>query len=160
MVCTIISSGEELHLRNKNEYEKPYPMIKGKLQELIWGLYCQGYDTFCLNCDYGVPLWAAEFICLQKAAGNPITLNIFMPYEEQAAGWVESQRNRYFSIHEKADDVVLVSTQFHPECYRKADERMMDESDLLVICGNTGSMPETAQYAGQQNVPVKYHPVL
>ena len=87
-------------------------------------------------------------------------MNIFMPYEEQAAGWVESQRHRYFIIHEKADDVVLVSTQFHPECYQEADEQMVDESDLLVICGNTGSIPEIAQYAGQQNVPVKYYPVL
>lgn len=160
MTCTIISSGEELQLDNKNEYEKPYPMMKSKLQDLIWGLYRQGYDTFCLNCEYGIPLWAAEFICLQKAAGNPITLNIFTPYEEQSVKWVESQRDRYFKIHAMADDVVLVNTQFHSECYQEANEQMVDESDLLVICGSEGSLPEIVQYAKQQSVQVCYLPML
>lgn len=160
MTCTIISSGEELQLDNKNEYEMPYPLIKDKLQDLIWGLYRQGYDTFCLNCEYGIPLWAAEFIGLQKAAGNSITLNIFTPYEEQAVGWVESQRDRYFNIHTMADDVVLVNTQFHPECYQETNERMVDESDVLIICGSTSSMPETAQYAKEQGVQVYYCPVI
>ena len=35
MICTIISAGKELHLKNKNEYKKPYPMMKVKLQEPI-----------------------------------------------------------------------------------------------------------------------------
>ncbi|MCM1363325.1 MAG: DUF1273 domain-containing protein, partial [Clostridiales bacterium] len=111
MVCTIISAGDELLLRNKNEYEMPYPIIKDKLQGLIWGLFRQEYDTFCLNCEYGIPLWSAEFICLQKAAGNPITLNLFTPYEEQSVEWVESQRNRYFNVHALSDDSILVNTQ-------------------------------------------------
>lgn len=46
MTCTIISTGEELLAENKNENEPPNPMMKGKLRELIWGLYCQGYDSF------------------------------------------------------------------------------------------------------------------
>lgn len=159
MVCTIISAGDELCLRNKNEYEKPYPMIKDKLQDMIWGLYCKGYDTFCVNCEYGVPLWAAEFICLQKAT-NSIKLKIYSPYEEQSVEWVESHRVRFFNVHALSDDSILVNTRYTPTCYQEANERMVDESDLLIICGNKESMQEVAEYAKQQDVQVVYYPVL
>ena len=55
-VCTIISTGEEIMQNCKNEYEPPLADIKGKLREIIWGLYCNGYDSFYLNCEYGIPL--------------------------------------------------------------------------------------------------------
>ena len=160
MVCTIISAGDELLLRNKNEYEKPYPMIKDKLQDMIWGLYRKGYDTFCMNCEYGIPLWSAEFICLQKAAGNPIMLNLFTPYEEQSVEWVESHRVRFFNVHALSDESILVNTQYTSDSYQEANERMVDESDLLIICGKKGSMPEIEKYATQQSVQVYYYPVL
>lgn len=83
MTCTIISAGEELLLDNKNEHEPPYPMIKEKLRELIWELYCKGYHCFYVNCEYGVPLWTAEIIAALKMY-NDITLNIVLPYEEQS----------------------------------------------------------------------------
>lgn len=87
-------------------------------------------------------------------------LNIFIPYEEQTVMWVESQREWYFKMHAIADDVVMINTQFHPECYQETNERMIDESDLLIICESTGSMPDIAQYANQKNVQVYYCPVL
>ena len=57
MICTITSTGEEILQGYKNEYEPPLADIKGKLREIIWSLYCNGYDSFYLNCEYGIPLW-------------------------------------------------------------------------------------------------------
>ena len=132
MTCTIISTGEELLAENKNESESPYLMIKAKIHKLIWELYCQGYDNFYVNCEYGIPLWAAEFITALKLY-NEITLNIVIPYEEQSVKWTEEYRDRYFRIHEKADHVILVNTKYHSECYNEATQIMVNESDLLII---------------------------
>ena len=97
MTCTIISTGEELNLICKNENELPYPEIKAKLREKIWELYCKGYDSFWINCEYGVPLWCGEIITA-LAMYNDIELNIAMPYEEQSTNWVEGHRERFFGF--------------------------------------------------------------
>ena len=81
MTCTIISTGDELNIACKNENELPYPEIKAKLREKIWELYCKGYDSFWINCEYDVQLWCGEIISA-LAMYNDIELNIAMPYEE------------------------------------------------------------------------------
>lgn len=80
MICTIVSTGEELNILCKNEKETPYPEIKSKLREKIWELYCRGYNSFFMNCEYGVPLWCAEIVSAMKIY-NDIELHIAMPYD-------------------------------------------------------------------------------
>lgn len=82
MICTIISDGSELDRNCRNEKEKPYPEIKGRLRETIWKLFCEGYTEFYVNCEYGIPLWTAEIITALKLY-NDIVLNIVVPFEEQ-----------------------------------------------------------------------------
>lgn len=134
MICTIISTGEELNLVCKNEKELPYPEIKEKLRDKIWELYCRGYDRFWVNCEYGVPLWCAEIIVALRMY-NDIELHIAMPYEEQSTNWVEEFRDRFFDLHAQADSVEIVSNQYDEDCYDLADEYMADNSELLLIVG-------------------------
>ena len=108
MTCTIISTGDELNIACKNENELPYPEIKAKLREKILELYCKGYDSFWINCEYGVPLWCGEIISA-LAMYNNIELNIAMPYEEQSTNWVEEHRDRFFKIHAESDNVDIIS---------------------------------------------------
>lgn len=159
MTCTIISSGDEFRTLCKNESEMPFYGIKLKLHAFIWDLYCKGYDEFYLNCDYGIPLWTAEFI-LSLKENNPISLHIMIPYEEQTTNWPEMLRNRYFYIHAKSDSVTLVNTKYYPFCYQITDKRMIDESDMLVICGNKGSVLSAEAYAKKFGVRIAYMTVL
>lgn len=138
MTCTIISTGEELNLVCKNENELPYPEIKVKLREKIWELYCKGYDSFWINCEYGVPLWCGEIISA-LAMYNDIELNIAMPYEEQSTNWVNEHRERFFDIHAESDHVELISNNYTDDCYELADEHMIDNSDLLLVIGITSN---------------------
>ena len=135
MTCTIISTGEELNLVCKNENELPYPEIKAKLREKIWELYCKGYDSFWINCEYGVPLWCGEIISA-LAMYNDIELNIAMPYEEQPTNWVEEHRDCFSKIHAESDNVDIISHQYTDNCYELAYEHMIDNSDLLLIIGS------------------------
>ena len=158
MTCTVISTGEELNLTCKNENEPPYPEIKAKLREKIWNLYCKGYDSFWLNCEYGVPLWCGEIITA-LAMYNDIELNIAMPYEEQSTNWVEEHRDRFFAVHADSDHVELISNQYTEDCYEMADEYMIDESDLVVIVGSPDQNNSLMKYAESTGVKVEYFPL-
>lgn len=155
MVCTIVSGGSELSPNIQNENASPYLEIKQRLREIIWELYCGGYDTFWLNCEYGVPLWAAEIICALKLY-NDIELNIAMPYEEQAARLCEEYRDRYFTVHSKSDRVVIVNTQYHNGCYGEADETMTAEADLLAVFGEKGSCAFAESCAKKNKIKIMY----
>lgn len=161
MVCTLTSTGEELMQDCKNEQEPPLTDIKAKLREIIWGLYCNGYDSFYLNCEYGIPLWAAEIICALKKYNN-IELNIVMPYENQSKDWYEDQRDGYFIIHNLADDVYMLEKQYYEGCYNDTDECMIDQSDLLLVLGykNSGDFLHSIKYAKENDVECMYLKIL
>ena len=153
MTCTIISNGFEKYLICKNEYEKPYPEMKRILRETIWDAYCNGYTDFYVNCEYGIPLWAAEIVCALKLY-NTINLHIVTPYEEQATNWTEEQRDRYYSIFGKSDSDVMVCTRYQEDCYYIADETMIDKSDLVLVFG-TNKVCYAEMYAKNMGVEVK-----
>lgn len=152
MTCTIVTNGEELYLKCKNEHEKPCLTIKAKLLHTVWSLYCEGYDVFYLNCEYGIPLWAAEIICALKMY-NPVKLNIVTPYEEQSVNWCEEYRERYFKVHFHADSVHMTKKQFSNECYNKADCYMIDRSDMLFVFGRNNL--HSMGYARSQGVDIR-----
>lgn len=132
MTYTISSTGFEKKFTRKNEHEEPYLTIKKQLCNFIWKAYISGVSSFCVNCEYGIPLWAAEIICALKQYNN-IRLHIVIPFEEQTTDWGENLRDRYFAIHEKADTVVMASNQYTPNCYNLADEIMAANSDMIFI---------------------------
>ncbi len=153
MTCAIISTGFENQLPCKNENEKPYPEIKRILRETIWGAYCNGYTDFYVNCEYGIPLWAAEIVCALKLY-NTIKLHIIIPCEEQTTNWTEDQRDRYYDVHLKADSVVFADKQWKENCYHEADEMIINESDVVLILG----ADETCYaeiYAKRMEIPVQ-----
>ena len=158
MKCTILSSGDEFRTLCMNESEKPFITIKAKIWETVWELYCKGYDEFYVNCNYGIPMWTAEFILRLKAT-NQIALHVMTPYEEQSTKWTEELRNRYFDIHEKADSVTLVNTHYRPSCYQETTERMIDESDLLLVFGGENGAPFAEEYAKKHNIPIEYQEI-
>ena len=155
MTCIIVSDGSELLHQCKNEKEKPYPEIKRRLREIIWELYSSGYDSFFLNCEYGIPLWAAETICAMKMY-NDIKLNIVIPYEEQASNWCDEHRDRYFNVHSKADSVIMADKHYCDDCYDRADDIMIAESDLLTVFGKKGNGLYAESCARKKNIEIMY----
>lgn len=156
MTCAIMSNGDELNLKNKNEKDKPYPFLKSQIRNVIWKLYCSGYDEFYLNCEYGIQLWSAEIICALKIY-NSIKLYILIPYEEQAINWCEDYRDRYYKVHLRSDDVHLINTHYHHKCYADVDEIMASKSDLLLVFGEKYNKFYLTEYAAKYSVPMIYY---
>ena len=153
--CTIAALPYEKLSISKNEYEPNAILFKQKLREIIWKLHCQGVDSFYCNCELGIPLWTAEIVCGLKKYNN-ISLNLCIPYEEQCREWAEDLRDRYYRIHENADDVQIVNQQFHEGCYDSADEVMADVSDVIIIFGEQSEYYYIADYAKANGIPVEY----
>ncbi len=102
MICTILTDGSELNGICRNEEEPPLLMVRSRLFTLMQTLVAQGYDEFWLNGEYGIPLWAAEFL-LKLRVGNPITMHIAVPYEEQSTtvgGGVSAETESRQSDHD------------------------------------------------------------
>ena len=110
MICTILTDGTELNGICRNEEEAPLLTVRSRLFTLIQTLVAQGYDEFWLNGEYGIPLWAAEFL-LKLRVGNPITMHIAVPYEEQSKNWTEDVRDRYFAVHDVLEDSILIDIE-------------------------------------------------
>lgn len=132
MTYTIVSDGTELSSVWTNPKHSSRAELKKCLRSYIEIMCSNGDAKFYVNCEDGVPLWAAEIICEMKKTCSA-ELHIVMPYEEQAAEWSEKKRKRYFSVHKHADSVVMASTHYHDSCYNKADEIMIRKSAILVV---------------------------
>ena len=131
MTCAIIAKAL-VNTGFINEYEQPYSKIKDELRDTIWKLFCEGYTGFYSNCEYGVSLWAAETVIALKMY-NDIKLHIVMPHEEQATQWPEEYRERFFTAHEKADTVTIISNHYTEDCYEKAERYMRERGDRSIL---------------------------
>lgn len=135
MICTIASNGKEFASGVLNESEEPVISIKAALRNNIWKLFNMGYDEFYSNTEIGVPLWAGATVTALEMF-NEIKFYAVIPYEEQTTAWPEPQRDTYFSVHEKSEDVIMLDTHFEEGCYRRADEYMINDSDALLYFGS------------------------
>lgn len=155
MICTIVSDGTEFIPYCKNENNETYSEIKKRLRKAVTELIINGYDTFYVNCEYGVPFWAAEIICDLKLY-NKITLNIVMPYEEQASGWSDEISERFFKIHAEADRVFMVNPRYYDGVYETADKIMICQSDLLAVFGSKNAEIHAVNCAEKSGAAIKY----
>lgn len=150
MTCSIVSSGEEVYLTKEDRQ-----MLKQKIAAILLYQLIQGYTDFYLNCNYGVPLWMAELLCMFKKY-FPLKLYIAAPHEEQCTYWKESHRKRYMAIHEQADSVVFVSFPNDPESYLCADEYMAERSNLILAYDTQSIGLYMMDYASDLGIRVQY----
>lgn len=150
MICTIASSGEEVFLSNEG-----IQVLKQRILMDTIHLLKQGYADFYVNCNYGVPMWAAETLLSLKKE-HPLKLHIAAPHEEQYAHWIEDHRKRYITIVEQSDDIYYVSKPYVPDSYQCADEYMVEHSDLLLVYETKDMDLYIAAYAKDMGVKIQF----
>ncbi len=109
--------------------------IKTHLIQTLHSFIKQGITDFYVNCEFGIPLWAAEILTVLKQT-HKITINIAIPFEEQSTKWAPNSRERYFKVHSLADDVTLIDYHLELNSYLKADIFMINNSQYLMYIGN------------------------
>ena len=131
--------------------------LKEKLQTLIVKLIEEGVTHFISGMAQGVDMYAAEIVLELKENHPQITLECAIPYERQAARWLEALRNRYFSIAERCDKETMLQTHYTRDCLMKRNKYMVEHADMvLAVCNmrrHSGTR-QTVWFAQNRRKPV------
>ena len=95
-----------------------------------------GWDTFC-----------AEAVLSLRKSNPQIRLHLVLPCppEEQTAKWTEYQKNEYSHILSDADSAEILSEQYHSDCMKKRNARLVEYADCCVCYYNRRSASGTGQ---------------
>ena len=140
MVCTIAECP------GYTEAHEDEAQLRQKVLSQIMQLIAEGCTDFYMNSERGVPLLAAEAVCMLRQRAE-IRLHLMIPHEEQCRNWTEYDRDRYYAVHALADTVTFVRTQFSPYCYQEADRRMAEQSDVIVVFGSSEGLLQIKEFA-------------
>ncbi|MGD9678703.1 MAG: SLOG family protein [Vulcanibacillus sp.] len=143
------------------------PKRKDKFNFMIQSLYneinkavTEGYGTFMFGACYGFDLICAEQVLKRKQIiriEDPvINLIAVVPFEDQAARWKEQERDKYFEILSKCDDVIILNKQYKSGCYHERNRYMVDNSSKLICYydGSSGGTRYTVEYSERQKMQI------
>jgi uncharacterized phage-like protein YoqJ len=125
--CTVVGATVHGLPFGEDESHPACVSLKLALSAKIAELCENGVTDYFVNAEYGVPLMAAEVLtALRETLVPSHRVHICVPYEEQSSRWNEPARDRYFRLHEVADSVTMLNTQYHDDCYAETLEFMLD----------------------------------
>ena len=143
--------------KNKNKFIDLLQNLSMEVDKSI----SEGYHTFLFGACYGFDLICAEQVLLRKQITqyrSPVNIKLIavIPFEEQAVRWREQDRDKYFNILSKCDDVIILNKHFKAGCYYERNRYMVDASSRLICYynGSGGGTRYTVEYANKQLVPV------
>lgn len=144
------------------------PKNEDKFNNLLYALYTEidksileGFNTFIFGACYGFDIICAEQVLLRKQLirytdPENIKLIAVVPFEKQAAKWKEQDRDKYYNILSKCDDVITLSKYYKAGCYHERNRYMVDNSSKLICYydGSGGGTRYTVEYAMEQKIHI------
>lgn len=103
------------------------------LRTIIRDLYRHGgIRNFYCGMAMGFDLLAAEAVLELKKQYPDITLSAIVPYRNQSERYYPRAKAKYEQLLSKADDVVILSEEYHSRCYLARNDYMLKHSRLLI----------------------------
>lgn len=141
--------------------EQELAMLRDKIFKEVEKAIADGFDTFIVGGARGFDLICAEIVNFRKRIIKPndpmqIRLISVIPYEEQAVRWKESERELYYDMMAKSDDVITLSVHYHSQVFYNRNRYMVDNSTRL-ICYHNGSgsgTGYTVKYAEKKQLDI------
>ncbi len=143
--------------KSRNEFNLMIQSLNYEINKAI----SDGYDTFMFGACYGFDLICAEQVLLRKQIvrrTDPVNINLVavVPFEEQASGWKTQDRERYFNILSKCDEVITLNKHYQSGCYHERNRYMVDCSRRLICYydGSCGGTRYTVEYAESKSISI------
>lgn len=126
-------------------------LLKSNIESLIRK---KGVTHFISGMALGVDTYFAEIVLELRDEKYPeITLEAAIPCETQAERWLESQRDRYYSVISRCDTETLLQTAYTKDCMQRRNQYMAEQCDYLIAVwdGSPSGTGSTVRYAEKIN---------
>ncbi len=156
-VCCVIGYGARRepfsYRKNRDEY---LALKKGLWEEMERQVVENEGCRFVSKMSIGVDQLAAEIALELKARYPNVSLEVVIPFEEQAATWDEDDRDRYYSLIEQCDKETLLSRPYVKGCGERCCRYIVDTSDVLIAVWDRrgGLIAEMVSFAMSKNKEV------
>ena len=140
-------------------YDEESPLgldFKKRLRETIEVLILQGYKHMISGGAQGMDIMAAEIVLDLQKDYPDVTLEMAIPFEDQAKKWSEEYRARWQRCIDEADMLTVVSHEYTKNCLYARNRYIVQQADLLLACfdGQEGGTKNTVEYARRFGCPV------
>lgn len=113
-----------------NETAPDCVLLKETLAAQIRLLADSGVTDWLSGMALGVDLWCAQIVLSLKEKNPALRLHCILPCEGQEVKWPKAEQEQYHSILKRADEVVYVSRDYHPDCMLERNRYMVDRASF------------------------------
>ena len=130
--------------------------IAGNLACEIDRLIDMGVTDYVSGGALGFDLLAADLILAKRDAGRNIRLIFALPCKTQSRFWTDEQKQRYRRILGQADEIRYVAEDYAPDCMKKRNQYMVDQSAYCIcaLINPSSGTGQTVRYAERQGLTV------
>ena len=132
-------------------------LLKETLAAQIRLLADSGVTDWLSGMALGVDLWCAQIVLSLKEKNPALRLHCILPREGQEVKWPKAEQEQYHSIVKRADEVVYVSRDYHPDCMLERNRYMVDRASILLAVYNgtyRSGTAMTVRYAKEQGTKI------
>ena len=136
--------------------QKRIETIEKRLHEEIDRLIQQGITAFIAGGALGFDQMAATLVLSKKHQGADIRLILALPCRDQDKDWTDMQKYMYHIFLADADEVHYVSEKFTPDCMKRRNYYMVDNSAFCIcaLLRDISGTGQTVRYAQKQGLQV------
>ena len=130
--------------------------LKQRLTMAVEEAYGRGMRHFICGMARGADFYFCEVVLALRKARPDVSVEAAIPCEEQAAGWGEEDRERYFRLVEQCDYETMVQHRYDKGCMLRRNRYMVDRSSLLIAVfdGLLGGTMYTVSYAMKKGLEI------
>ena len=126
----------------ENEDHPECRAIKAALRREIEALCDAGVIRYLTGAAAGVDMWCGEIVLELIAEGRDIALIAVVPFRTQDAKWSAKNKKRYAAILEKCSKVLVLSEDFHKDCYLERNTYLVEHAKYIL------AMPDYSDQSG------------
>lgn len=105
---------------------------RAMLADAVERAYARGFRTFLSGMAVGFDLAAAEAVLAFRAEHPGVRLVAVIPFSGQEGRFGLVDRNRFRNAAAAADEVVVLSEEFHRGCYAVRNRFLIDHASLVI----------------------------